>query len=660
MYRPPSMPPGHETALSETAAELLRSLPANHSALPAPLSNHAAAAAHIGMWEWDIGTDRIAWSPEAEEIFGHRPGTLECTFDGFLVHVHAADREKITILIQQALADRQPYAADHRITLPGGTIRWVSCRGRAIADRDGTVSGMAGTVEDITHRKETEFALLELQRTLEQRVQERTAGLEQAVRDLEREVSRRRQIETALSDSERRYQILYEQNPTMYFTLTRDGTVLSVNRFGAEQLGYRPDELIGRSVLAVFEEANHQTVLGQLQTCIDHPGQTFDWEIQKIRKDGCRLWVKERARTVDDPQGHPLILVVCEDITERRRVEDAIREREQRLRSTTQFLDTLVRESPLPIVSLDQNGRVSSWNQAATALFGWTESDVLGKELPYVPAGEEAEADRLWELGTKNLIRGPLPIRRLRKDGTPLDLLLWPMFVYEEDGTLATAIGLYVDQSDLQRAEEGLRKSESRFRAFASAMPDIAFVLDEHGRYMEIFGHGEDLLYADAAQLRNRLLHEVLPKADADFVLAIIRKTVETGHSQHVEYQLKVKAGVLWFEGHTSLMQPVSGKHKQIVWIAHNITERKHAELALRENEQAIRSLQEAASSSGLTLDQRIHTVLELGCRRFGLPVSLMTATRGEHLIVTHAWDPTGRFVPGMQLPLCDSPSCSS
>lgn len=781
MYRPPSMPPGHETALSETAAELLRSLPANHSALPAPLSNHAAAAAHIGMWEWDIGTDRIAWSPEAEEIFGHRPGTLECTFDGFLVHVHAADREKISILIQQALVDRQPYAADHRITLPDGTIRWVSCRGRAITDRDGTVSGMAGTVEDITHRKETEFALLELQRTLEQRVQERTAGLEQAVRDLEREVSRRRQIETALSDSERRYQILYEQNPTMYFTLTRDGTVLSVNRFGAEQLGYRPDELIGCSVLAVFEEANHQTVLGQLRTCIDHPGQTFDWEIQKIRKDGCRLWVKERARTVDDPQGHPLILVVCEDITERRRVEDAIREREQRLRSTTQFLDTLVRESPLPIVSLDQDGRVSSWNQAATALFGWMESEVLGKELPYVPPGEEAEADRLWSLGAKNQIRGPLPIRRRRKDGTPLDLLLWPMFVYEEDGALATAIGLYVDQSDLQRAEAARLHSEARLRAFLNALDDLAFEFNEHGVYLSVWTRNDNLLLVPRHEIVGRTLHDLHgPEAGARY-LAILNRVIQSGVPETVEYTLQIEGqarhfsailtrippgsdarptvacvvrdtteqtraaialelseqhlrsiieaspecikileadGTLrqmnpaglkvieaddardaiglciypliapayreaframnericqgqkeslefeavglrgtkrWLETHAvPLYNPYDATISHLA-ITRDITDRKQAELALRESEQAIRALQEAISAPGLALDQRLRTVLELGCRRFQLPIGLMTTTEGDQLVITHVWDPGKRFAPGMQLPLCNS-----
>ncbi|MEQ1793456.1 MAG: PAS domain S-box protein [Nitrospira sp.] len=639
-----------------TQAASLTHVMASPQTLPTPqAADRAVAAAQIGTWQWHLHTQRVEWSSEADAIFGLPAGAFDGTFDGFLSRIHPVDRPELEAAIHAAMATRQPYLMEHRIMLPDGTTRWVSCRGRAIAEENGDLCGMAGTIEDITPRKETERILRDLQQTLEQRVRERTTELEQTVQELEQEIARRRQTEAALSDSEQRYHTLYEQNPSMYFTLAPDGTVLSVNGFGAEELGYQASELLGRSVLSVFQPHDHQTVLSQLRICAGHPGQTFEWEIQKVRSDGRLIWVRERARAITDPRGRSMILVVCDDITDRRQTEEAIRESDARLRATTQFLHTLVRESPLPIVSLDADAKVTSWNQAATALFGWTEDEVLGRELPYVPQGQEAESEALWIQGLNKTVHGPLALQRQRKDGAMLDLLLWPMFVYDETAALSTAIGLYVDQSDLQRAEEELRESESRFRAFASAMPDLAFVLDEHGRYVEILGHEDELLYADASQLKNRLLHEILPQADADSFLAIIRKTVETGQSQHVEYPLKVKAGVLWFEGHTSLMQPVPGKIKQIVWVAHNITERKQAEVALRESERAIRSLQEATSSSGLTLDQRIQTVLELGCRRFQLPVGLMTTAEGDQLVITHAWDPDKRFAPGMQLPLCKS-----
>lgn len=68
------------------------------------------------------------------------------------------------------------------------------------------------------------------------------------------DVTERREAEEVLRDSEERYRTLYEDNPSMYFTLDTEGTILSVNRFGARQIGYEPADLVGRSVMSVFCE----------------------------------------------------------------------------------------------------------------------------------------------------------------------------------------------------------------------------------------------------------------------------------------------------------------------------------------------------------------------------------------------------------------------
>ncbi|HET9575993.1 MAG TPA: PAS domain S-box protein, partial [Nitrospira sp.] len=150
---------------------------------------------------------------------------------------------------------------------------------------------------------------------------------------LEREIRRRQEIESTLRDSEARYRLLYDNNPSMYFTLSPEGIVVSVNQFGATQLGFQPTELIGQSVLKVFRPEEHQAVLGQLVICAASPLKVFQWEIQKVRKDGTTLWVKERAQAITDEAGQILVLVVCEDITERRLTEDCMRESEERWRA---------------------------------------------------------------------------------------------------------------------------------------------------------------------------------------------------------------------------------------------------------------------------------------------------------------------------------------
>ncbi len=156
------------------------------------------------------------------------------------------------------------------------------------------------------------------------------------------EVRRRRRLaEEALQQSEKRYRALYEDNPCMYFTTDAEGTVLSVNRFGAEQLGYSTQELVGQPVLTVFHPDDREAVQQQLRICLQNPMQTAHWEFRKVHKDGGVLWVKETARAVKGPDGNPVILVVCEDITKRKQAEDALKRRENDLEDKSRNLEEL-------------------------------------------------------------------------------------------------------------------------------------------------------------------------------------------------------------------------------------------------------------------------------------------------------------------------------
>jgi PAS domain S-box-containing protein len=124
----------------------------------------------------------------------------------------------------------------------------------------------------------------------------------------------------ALRDSEERWRAVFEHNPTMYFMLDAAGTILSVNPHGASQLGYPVNELVGRSVLDVFHEADRPAVQRDAALCLERHGQSMSWEARKRRKDGTILWVRETARGMLMKQ-QPVLLIVCEDITDRKRAE---------------------------------------------------------------------------------------------------------------------------------------------------------------------------------------------------------------------------------------------------------------------------------------------------------------------------------------------------
>jgi PAS domain S-box-containing protein len=147
----------------------------------------------------------------------------------------------------------------------------------------------------------------------------------------------------ALRHSEAQWKEVFEHNPVMYFMVDATGTVLSVNTFGAAQLGYSVDELLGQSVLKVFPAEERQMAQSNVAVCLENIGRTHSWEICKIRKDGSRLWVRENAKAVRLLNDQPIVLIACEDITERKQAENALRQSEmylaeaQRLSHTGSF-----------------------------------------------------------------------------------------------------------------------------------------------------------------------------------------------------------------------------------------------------------------------------------------------------------------------------------
>src|SRR5258705_2779278 len=112
---------------------------------------------------------------------------------------------------------------------------------------------------------------------------------------------------------------VFEHNPAMYFMVDAAGIVLSVNAFGASQFGYAASELVGQSILnLVFEEDDKEFLRRKMSLCLETPGRSNSWEVRKLRKDGTMLWIREHARAMRWSGDQRIVLIACEDITERR------------------------------------------------------------------------------------------------------------------------------------------------------------------------------------------------------------------------------------------------------------------------------------------------------------------------------------------------------
>jgi PAS domain S-box-containing protein len=265
-----------------------------------------------------------------------------------------------------------------------------------------------------------------------------------------RDISERRAAEEALRESENRYRALYEENPSMYFTMDEEGTVLSVNSFGAEQLGYAMKELVGQPVLNVFHPDDREAVRVQFARCLQSPMEVAHWEFRKVRKDGSVLWVKEAARAARGPDGDPVVLVVCEDITERKRAEEE-------LFSSRQMLQLVLDNIPQRIFWKDRHSVYLGCNKTLALDGGYDHpSELIGKtdyETAWAATADLYRADdrRVMETGVPKLnYEEP----QIKPDGSQAWLRTSKVPLRDKEGRVIAVLGLYEDITERKQAEE--------------------------------------------------------------------------------------------------------------------------------------------------------------------------------------------------------------
>ncbi len=137
---------------------------------------------------------------------------------------------------------------------------------------------------------------------------------------IETEISERIRAEQSLRTSEQRYRSLYDETPAIFLTLDPNGTLLSVNRYAADVLGYALEEMLGQNASLILPEEEIAHFELRLADCIANGDETLVWEHRQVRRDGSLLWVRATARAQLHPQGAATVLMVCEDITEAHRL----------------------------------------------------------------------------------------------------------------------------------------------------------------------------------------------------------------------------------------------------------------------------------------------------------------------------------------------------
>jgi PAS domain S-box-containing protein len=284
----------------------------------------ASESAGISSWEWDIRNNAVIWSPEVYRIFGSPyDAAAGMSFDHFLARIHDDDRHSVREAIERAVSEHKDFVAEFRVQRGDGEYGWAYSRAKIFYDDGGQPERMVGVAIDITGDKIAE---------------------------------------TALRESEERFRATFNQAAVGMCQVAADGTLLMVNQKLAEILGYNKEELVGKK----FHEFTHPDDLNISLEKFDAmlAGQFSAYTLEKryLRPDGSQLWGQVTVSLVRDGQGDAKYMVaVIEDITERRRAAEALRNSE-RLAATGRLAASIAHEinNPLEAVTnllylLDQN-----------------------------------------------------------------------------------------------------------------------------------------------------------------------------------------------------------------------------------------------------------------------------------------------------------------
>lgn len=387
------------------------------------------------------------------------------------------------------------------------------------------------------------------------------------------DITERKKVEDALRFSEERYRALFRDNPTMIVTLDADLTMLSVNPSCASQLGYTIEELEGQSVLKIFHEDDRPAVNEHLRLCLRNPDHVYHWQFNKIRKDGGLLWMEETAQAVYNLNGNLNILVVCQDITARKRVEEALRESESKFSKAFQATPSI-----LVITSL-ADGRYLEVNEAFERVMGYRRDEVIGRSSLELNIWQNPEdrAKVLRMLAEGKKVRDLEIGFRSKSGGIIVGLYSTEIITIGEEQCL---MNLVSDITARKKAEEALRHSEERYRRLYNDTPVMLHSIDQDGRLVSVSNYWLETLGYERNEVIGRISTEFLTEASRSYAAEVVLpEFFRSGSCKEVPYQIVKKNGEILDVLLSAIAERDSdGKVVRSLAVMVDVTVRKRAE----------------------------------------------------------------------------------
>jgi PAS domain S-box-containing protein len=294
----------------------------------------AEASAGIGVWDMDLATGLVRGRPQFFRVMGLEPRADPVSVEVFRALRHPEDRAKVVDGFRQMLAQGTDYyESEYRILRPDGQMRWILGRGRIVRNAHGTPARYFGVDIDITDRK---------------------------------------RVEAALRAAEARFLRIFQLAPVaMSISTLREGRYVDVNAALLSQTGYTREEVVGRTAhdLRVYVDEKDFT---RVREILADKGVVQSLEIALRGKHEVRT-VLINADVVEFG-AEQCLLTASVDITDRKAVEAALIQSEQRYRALVDNANDIVS-------TMDLEFRFNSVNPAVERILGYTPEEIVGTPL---------------------------------------------------------------------------------------------------------------------------------------------------------------------------------------------------------------------------------------------------------------------------------------
>ncbi|WP_428503459.1 PAS domain S-box protein [Roseateles sp.] len=284
-----------------------------------------------GSWSWRVDGDQVVWSPQMYAILGCDPQAAAPSFAEQASLYAEPDYARLRAQVERTLQTGEPYTLELRYRQPNGQGGWVEARGETVRSVSGQVTGLRGTVQEITQRREQQLAL-EL--------------------------------------AQDRLQAMYETTPAMLHSIDAKGRLLHVSDAWLACLGYRRDEVIGRLSSDFLAEESRVRASQEVLPRFFETGRCDDVPYQMLTRAGEAVDVLLSAILERDSRGQPVrSLAVVQDVTLRRRAERELAKEHARLRNLIEGTNAGTWEWNVQTGELIVNSR---W----AAILGWSLEEI--------------------------------------------------------------------------------------------------------------------------------------------------------------------------------------------------------------------------------------------------------------------------------------------